>query len=74
MIYMNMDVVNMKENYYVTLRVDARYQTEVQAENVEEAKEKAMSNWFDADIGDLEETEGEIVCVENEEGDFVYEE
>ncbi len=63
----------MKQNYYVTLRVEARYITKVEANDIDEAKQLAMDNWIGADIGDLEDTTGEVVVIENETGDYIYE-
>lgn len=63
----------MKHKYYVTLRVDARYIAEVEASNIEDAKELAMDAWMDCDIGDLEDTTGEVVVIEDENGDYVFE-
>lgn len=63
----------MKQNYYVTLRVEARYITKVEAHDIDEAKQLAMDNWIGADIGDLEDTTGEVVVIENETGDYIYE-
>ena len=47
--------------YYVTYRIDARYVTEVEADSLEEAKQKADEEWCDADFGvaqdiDVEQT------------------
>lgn len=63
----------MKQNYYVTLRVEARYITKVEANDIDEAKQLAMDNWIGADIGDLEDTTGEVVVIEDETGDYIYE-
>lgn len=63
----------MKQNYYVTLRVEARYITKVEANDIDEAKQLAVDNWIGADIGDLEDTTGEVVVIENETGDYIYE-
>lgn len=63
----------MKQSYYVTLRVEARYITKVEANDIDEAKQLAMDNWIGADIGDLEDTTGEVVVIENETGDYIYE-
>lgn len=63
----------MKQNYYVTLRVEARYITKVEANDIDEAKQLAMGNWIGADIGDLEDTTGEVVVIEDETGDYIYE-
>lgn len=63
----------MKQNYYVTLRVEARYITKVEANDIDEAKQLAVDNWIGADIGDLEDTTGEVVVIENEARDYIYE-
>lgn len=63
----------MKQMYYVTMKIDARYVAAVLAESVEEAKEKAMGRYQDADFGEAEDIDGEIITVENEEGDYVFE-
>ena len=37
--------------YYVTYKINARYVAEVEADSLEEAKEKANEEWCDADFG-----------------------
>lgn len=59
--------------YYVTYKIDARYVAEVEAETLEEAKEKAESEYMDADFGVAEDIDGEAVIVEDENGNFVWE-
>ena len=59
--------------YYVTYYVDARYVAEVEADNLEEAKVKAEECYLDADFGVAESIDGEIVIVEDEDGNYVYE-
>lgn len=59
--------------YYVVHKVEARYRTEVEAENLEDAKKKADENFFDADFGDAEDIDGEITMVEDENGNYLYE-
>lgn len=59
--------------YYVTYRIDARYVAEVEAENLEEAKKKAEDDFCDADFGALHDIDGEVIIVENENGDYVWE-
>ena len=59
--------------YYVTYKIDARYIAEVEAENIEEAKKKAEGKFLDADFGEAEDIDGEIIIVEDNNGDYVWE-
>ncbi len=59
--------------YYVTIKVDARYRTEVEADSAENAKEKAIENWMEADIGELEDTNGEVCIIEDENENYLFE-
>ena len=60
--------------YYVTYKIDARCIAEVEANSLEEAFEKADAEYCEADFGVAEEIIGEeIIIVEDENGQFVYE-
>ena len=59
--------------YYVTYKIDARYVTEVEADNLEEAREKAVSEYLNADFGVAEDIDGEQIVVEDERGNFIWE-
>ena len=59
--------------YYVTYKVEARYIAEVEADSLEEAMEKAESEYIDADFGVAEDINGEKIIVEDENGDFIWE-
>lgn len=59
--------------YYVTYKVEARYIAEVDAESLEEAMEKAESEYIDADFGAAEDIDGEKIIVEDENGNYVWE-
>lgn len=59
--------------YYVTFKLDARYIAGVDAENIEDAKSKALEAFQEADFGDAEDIDGEEVVVEDEKGNFVWE-
>ena len=59
--------------YYVTYKIDARYIAEVEADTLEEAMEKAESEYMDADFGVAAEIDGEKIIVEDENGNFVWE-
>ena len=59
--------------YWVTYKVEARYIAEVEADNLEEAMEKAESEYIDADFGVAEDIDGEKIIVEDENGNYVWE-
>lgn len=63
--------------YYVTYRIEGRYTAEVEASSLEEAREKAESEYENADFDELEDV-GECggteqISVEDEEGNIVWE-
>ena len=58
--------------YYVTFKVDARYIAGVDAENIEDAKSKALEAFQEADFGDAEDIDGEAIVVEDEKGNYVW--
>lgn len=60
--------------YYVTYKITARFIAAVEASGVDEAMYLAQGRFYDADFGEAEDIEGEVVIVEDENGDFVYEE
>ena len=59
--------------YWVTYKVEARYIAEVEADDIEEAKKKAESEYFDADFGVAEDIDGEPIMVEDENGNYLWE-
>lgn len=59
--------------YYVSYKVEAKYTAEVEAENLEDAKKKAESDFFDANFGEAFDIDGETIYVEDEEGNFLWE-
>lgn len=56
--------------YYVTMAIDGRFTCAVDADNFEEAKEKARNEYYDADFGELECIDAEAVNAEDESGNF----
>lgn len=54
--------------YYVTYRIDATYTAEVEADDIEEAMEKAEQEYYDADFGVAENIEGECIVIDDEKG------
>lgn len=59
--------------YYVTYRIEARYVAEVEADSLEEAMDKAESEYIDADFGEAEDIGGHEVLVEDEKGNYLWE-
>ena len=59
--------------YCVTYKIDARFITVVEAENIEEAKKKAEDKYLGADFGLAEDIDGEAIIIEDEKGDYVWE-
>ena len=59
--------------YYVTHKIEARYIVEVEANNLEEAMDKAEQMYVDADFGEAEDIEGEMIIIEDEKGNYIWE-
>lgn len=59
--------------YTVTFKVDGRFKTEVSADSADEAAVKANDDYYGANFGEVEVVEGEIISIEDETGEFVYE-
>ena len=60
-------------DFYVTFRVDARFIAVVNADDVETALEEAEQRFFDADFGEAECIDGKAIIVEDQNGNFVWE-
>ena len=48
-------------SYSITMRVEGRYNVEIEAGNLEEAKEKASEAFCEADFGELEDIDSEYI-------------
>ena len=59
--------------YYITYKIEARYVAEVEADNLKQAMKKAESEYLDADFGEAGDIDGEMIVIEDEKGNFVYE-
>lgn len=59
--------------YWVTIKVDGRYITQVTATSTDEAKGLAESKFADADLGPLEVVGSECIIIEDANGNFVWE-
>lgn len=61
------------KKYYVTVKVSGEYIAVVKAKSFEDAKEKAIDAYYDADFGDLAEIDANEVysaCTETENGNL----
>lgn len=66
----------MKQNYYVAMKIEARYYVDVEANDVEEAKRIAKSRFVNAtndEILQMDFVDSEVISAEDEEGNYVYE-
>lgn len=63
----------MKQTFYVTFKVEGRYEVEVEAENIEGAIKEARSEFSDAYFGELQDIDGEEIIIANEKEDHVWE-
>lgn len=59
--------------YYVTFALDARYIAEIEADNLEDAMKKADEEYMNADFGTAQDIDGKKVTVEDEDGNYVWE-
>ena len=59
--------------YYITYKIESRYVAEVEADNLEQAMKKAESEYLDADFGEAEDIDGEMIAVEDEKRNLVWE-
>lgn len=57
--------------YFVTLAIDGRLEIEVEAENFNDAKEKAYSKVRDINLGSITDADWTAVNAEDENGEFV---
>lgn len=59
--------------FYVRYKIEARCEIEIEADNLEEAKEQAEYKFSGVDFGEATDIDGEIVTVEDADGNFIYE-
>ena len=59
--------------YWVTIKVDGRYVTQVVATSVDEAKGLAESRFADVNLDQLEVVGSECIIIEDAKGNFVWE-
>lgn len=58
--------------YYVTYAISAMYVAEVEADSLEEARDKAVDKYYEADFGDATEVEGDQIMVEDEDDNILW--
>ena len=58
--------------YDVSCKIEGRFHVTVKAKSLKEAAEKASNAYYDADFGDLEESDMELVHIINEKGEYNY--
>lgn len=54
-------------SYSITMRVEGRYNVEIEADSLDEAIEKAIDAVCEADFGELEDIDSEYICAEIDE-------
>lgn len=59
--------------YYVNYTVEARYIAEVEADSLEEAMELAQDKFFEANFGEAEDIDGDVIYIEDNDGNYVWE-
>ena len=60
------------EKYKVTMKVEGCFEVEVEAENVDQARQTAIDKYYDADFGQLKDSDAKIVVVEDEDNIWYY--
>lgn len=58
--------------FSITFRVHAVFETEVEADSIEEATEKARQRFSEADFGEAANIDGEICCMEDDYGNIIW--
>lgn len=60
------------DKYKVTMKVDGFFEVQVEAENVEQARQFASDALYGADFGELEDIVADIVSVEDKDNIWYY--
>ena len=58
--------------YHVDFKVDGRYSTEVEANTVNEAQEKAIEKFWDMDPGEIEDVDAIVSQIIDENNSYYY--
>ena len=59
--------------YYVTFKIEARFEAPVDANSIEEALQEARGRFIAADFGEAVVIDGEPIIVEDENGNYLWE-
>ncbi|MBO5435294.1 hypothetical protein J6A31_05715 [bacterium] len=59
--------------YYVKYRIEARYEAEVEANNIEDAIKKSNEMLSNADFGEASDIDGDAVAIETDDGNRIWE-
>lgn len=59
--------------HYVTIHLTGAYNVDVEASSVEEAMKKALEAFSEADFGKADDVDGEVFCVEDGNGERLFE-
>lgn len=59
--------------FYVNFKMTSRYIAEVEAKNIETAKKEAARMFSEADFGEASDIDGDVIYIENENGDRLSE-
>lgn len=59
--------------YYVTFRIDARYTAEIEAGCLEDAEAIARNQICEADFGQAEDVDSDIIIVTDDCDNYLYE-
>ena len=60
------------EKYKVTMKVEGCFEVEVDAENVDQARQTAIDKYYGADFGQLKDSDAKIDVVEDEDNIWYY--
>lgn len=58
--------------YTISFNTHGRYITEVEAKTIKEAMHLAITNFSEADFGELSDADGDIYCVDKPDGETLY--
>ena len=61
------------KTYWVTFKMEARFECPVDAESIQEALKEAQWRFEDADFGEASDIDGEAITVEDERGNILWE-
>ena len=60
------------KTYYVACKIEGRFYAEVQANSLKEAENRAIEKYTNADFGELEDSNMDIIHIEDEKGNYNY--